>query len=177
MKVRATMSVWLSEKEFRQSGAASAGVTINVAFLQEIKTDFGFRDLLNQAYLKLKPHDPEERVSPHVAANLLSDLRDEMETYFALEEFYGYFGESAVNNPNVSKKAVELRSDHEKLFLRLSDLVETAQQIVYHEAGPEVCIEDVADGFEQLCMDLAEHEQAEMELMMRLCNEDIGVGD
>jgi hypothetical protein len=171
------MSVWLSEKEFRQSGAASAGVTINVAFLQEIKTDFGFRDLLNQTYVRLKPHDPDEVVSPNVAANLLSELLDELETYFALEEFYGYFGESTVNNPCVSKKAVDLRSEHETLFLRLSDLVEKAQQIVYHEAGPDLTMDEIADGFEQLCMDLADHEQAEMDLMMRLCNEDIGVGD
>ena len=171
------MSTWLSEKEFRQSGAESAGVTINVAFLQEIKTDFGFRDLLNEVYSKLKPHDPEERVAPNVAANLLCDLRDEMETYFALEEFYGYFGQSAISNPCVNKKAIDLRSEHETLFINLSDLIERTQQIVYHEAGPEATMQDVADGFEQLCMDLADHEQAEMDLMMRLCNEDIGVGD
>lgn len=171
------MSVWLSEKEFRQSGAESAGVTINVAFLHEIKTDFGFRDLLNQIYVKLKPHDSDERVSANVAANLLCDLRDEMETYFALEEFYGYFGQSAVSNPCVNKKAIDLRSEHETLFVALSNLVERTQQIVYHEAGPDTTMEEVAIGFEQLCMDLADHEEAEMDLMMRLCNEDIGVGD
>ena len=44
------MSTWISETEFRQSGAAAAGITINVAFLQEIKTDYGFRELLNSVY-------------------------------------------------------------------------------------------------------------------------------
>ena len=171
------MSVWISEKEYRQSGAELAGVTINVAFLHEIKTDFGFRDLLNQIYAKLDPHDPDDRVTPNIAANLLCDLRDEMQTYFALEEFYGYFAQSAVNNPCVNRKATDLRSEHETLFLQLSDLVERTQQIAYHEAATDAGLEEISRGFEQLCMDLADHEQAEMDLMMRLCNEDIGVGD
>lgn len=171
------MSVWLSEKEFRQSGAESAGVTINVAFLQEIKTDFGFRDLLNQTYVRLNPHNRKDRVKPHVAANLLCDLRDELETYFALEEFYGYFAQSAVSNPCVNQKASELRSEHETLFVKLSELVEMTQQIAYRESGPDLTMASVASDFEQFCMDLADHEQAEMDLMMRLCNEDIGVGD
>lgn len=171
------MSVWLSEKEFRQSGAESAGVTINVAFLQEIKTDYGFRDLLNQIYAKLNPHDPDDKITPNAAANLLCDLRDEMETYFALEEFYGYFGQSAVNNPCVNQKAVELRSEHQTLFKQLTDIVETTQQIAFEELGPDTTMLSVCVEFEQLCMNLADHEQAEMDLMMRLCNEDIGVGD
>ena len=82
------MSTWLSEKEFRQSGAESAGVTINVAFLQEIKSDFGFRDLLNDVYHQLKPSsgsgvsndESDEWVSPRVAAEMLGELRDGLET-------------------------------------------------------------------------------------------------
>ena len=179
------MSTWLSEKEFRQSGAESAGVTINVAFLQEIKSDFGFRDLLNTVYFQLKPGaartivdgDPEQRISPRVAAEMLGELRDGLETYFALEEFYGYFEQSAVQNPCVSQKALGLQSEHEALFLKLNQIVETVQQIVYHEAGPEITMDQVAEELESFCIQLAHHEQAEMDLMMRLCNEDFGVGD
>lgn len=179
------MSTWLSEKEFRQSGAESAGVTINVAFLQEIKSDFGFRDLLNDVYHQLKPgsrrrvFDDEsgERISPRVAADLLGELRDGLETYFALEEFYGYFQQAAVQNPCVNQNASDLQSEHESLFLKLNEIVETALQIVYHEAGPETTLDQVAEDLESFCIELAHHEQAEMDLMMRLCNEDIGVGD
>lgn len=179
------MSTWLSEKEFRQSGAESAGVTINVAFLQEIKSDFGFRDLLNDAYRQLKPgsqagdfgDESGGRVSPRVAAELLEDLRDGLETYFALEEFYGYFQQAAVQNPCVSQKAIGLQSEHETLFLKLNQIVELTQQIVYHEAGPETTLDHVAEELESFCIQLAQHEQAEMDLMMRLCNEDFGVGD
>ena len=179
------MSTWLSEKEFRQSGAESAGITINVAFLQEIKSDFGFRDLLNDVYHQLKPgstrgavdDESGEKVTPRVAAEMLSDLRDGLETYFALEEFYGYFQQAEVLNPCVSQKAFSLQSEHETLFLKLNQIVEIAQQIVYHEAGPETTLDQVAEELDSFCVELAEHEQAEMDLMMRLCNEDFGVGD
>ena len=171
------MSTWLSEKEFRQSGAESAGVTINVAFLQEIKSDFGFRDVLNEVYYKFRPTSDAERLSPRVAAELMESLRDELETYFALEEFYGYFEQSAVQNPCVNQKAAGLQSEHEALFLRISQMVEEIQQIVYHESGPELTLEKIADDLEDFCKALANHEQAEMDLMMRLCNEDFGVGD
>ena len=179
------MSTWLSEKEFRQSGAESAGITINVAFLQEIKSDFGFRDLLNDVYQQLKPEstrgdfDDEsgEKVTPRVAAEMLGDLRDGLETYFALEEFYGYFQQAEVLNPCVSQKAFSLQSEHETLFLKLNQIVEIAQQIVYHEAGPETTLGQVAEELDSFCVELAKHEQAEMDLMMRLCNEDLGVGD
>ena len=171
------MSTWLSEKEFRQSGAESAGVTINVAFLQEIKSDFSFRSVLNEVYSKFRPAPQSKKLSPRVAAELLGDLRDELETYFALEEFYGYFNKSAINNPCVNQKAVELQTEHEKLFVKLNQLIEKTQQIVYHESGPEITLDHVADGLEDFCIALARHEHAEMDLMMRLCNEDFGVGD
>jgi iron-sulfur cluster repair protein YtfE (RIC family) len=172
------MSAWLTEKEFRQGGAESLGVTINVAFLQEIKEDFGFRDLLNSVYYKFKPvHSGDLLPRPHEAAQLLGDLRDELETYFALEDFYGYFNQSTVNNPRVAQAAGELRGDHERLFLKLNRIVELTEQIAYQEIGPESTIGQVADALEDFCVELAGHEQAEMDLMMRLCNEEIGVGD
>lgn len=168
------MSVWMSEKEFRQGGAEAVGVTINVAFLQEIKEDFGFRRMLNEVYQKL---NSEEKIQPRVASELLGDLRDELETYFALEEFYGYFEQSAAQNPAVSQRATTLRSDHEKLYLQFNEVVEKSEQIVYHECSEEFTVRDLAKELDQFCEALAEHEQSEMELMMRLVNEDIGVGD
>ncbi len=170
------MSVWMSETEFRQGGAAAVGVTINVPFLQEIKQDFEFRQLLNNVYHQLNTRDGE-KIGPRRASELLSDLRDELETYFALEEFYGYFERSAEINPSVSKQAGSLRSEHEKLYLQFNDLVETSEQIVYHECSPDITVQQLAEKLDEFCRALADHEQNEMELMMRMCNEDIGVGD
>jgi hypothetical protein len=172
----------MSEKEFRQSGAEYAGVTINVAFLQEIKSDFGFRDLLNRTYQRLSPDNLSsgmsgpDSVSARQAAEMLIELRDELKTYFALEEFYGYFQKSAIDNPSVSLQAMDLQDEHTKLFVQLGQIVERAEKIVYQEPGSE-SLNEVALELESFCIDLASHEQSEMDLMMRLCNEDIGVGD
>jgi len=174
----------MSETEFRQSGADSVGVTINVAFLQEIKSDFGFRDVLNQVYYQLNSDgqdfsdDTESAsMSPRQAAEMLIELRDELETYFALEEFYGYFHRSAIENPIVSQQAMHLQREHESLFLQLSQIIERTEKIVYQEPGSESTLDPIAADLESFCIEMAKHEQAEMDLMMRLCNEDIGVGD
>lgn len=166
---------FLSEQEYRLSGAEATGLTFNVAFLREIKVDFGFRELLNRVYSRLKPKlgDP---APPREASDLLVDLRDELETYFALEECYGYFSESEIVNQPVSRKAVELKNEHEQLYLELSQVVEMAMRLVYQESGPEVTIDTITESFELFCKHLAAHEQAEMNLVMAMCNEDFGVG-
>ena len=61
--------------------------------------------------------------------------------------------------------------------MQFNDLVETSEQIVYHECSPEITVKQLAAKLDHFCMKLADHEQNEMELMMRMCNEDIGVGD
>ena len=169
------MSAWLTESEFRNSGAKSAGVTINVAFLKEIKTDFAFRDELNRVYHQLNQKS-RSKLTPQQASDLLADLRDALETYFALEEFYGYFKASAIKNPSVNRKADDLQSAHESLYNEIDAIVEKSLQIVYHEVNESVTLDDLITDLDQFCVHLADHEAAEMDLMMRLWNEDIGVG-
>ena len=183
------MSIWFSETEFRQSGVLSLGVhmdvdreaaaadermTLNVAFMSEIKEDFDFRETLNNVYYRI---NEKPALSARDAARDLANLRDQLETYFALEEFFGYFQQSAISNPGVSHQADVLRSDHESLFLQLSELVDLAEQIVYRECSKQITIGDLALQLDTFCEALADHEQEEMELMMRLHNEEFGVGD
>ena len=165
---------WLSEQEYRLSGAEATGFTFNVAFLLEIKSDFGFRDLLKQVRSRLCSKSTADLLTARQAADLLSDLRDELETYFALEEFYGYFKHADIDNPPVSKKASRLKSEHETLYLELSHVIEMAQQLVYGECGPEVTVESVSQIFKRFYTNLMRHEEAEMNLVMALCNEDFG---
>jgi len=172
------MSVWLSESEYRQSGAASVGLTLNVAFLQEIKQDnVEFRELLARVRFHFQNVEPSQKNRPVETARLLSELRDELETYFALEEFYGYFQNAEVNNPSVCHQADQLRTEHELLFLELNQLVDSTEQIVYHECSSELTFDDIVDQFESFLAHLQRHEHKEMELVMRLFNEEIGVGD
>jgi iron-sulfur cluster repair protein YtfE (RIC family) len=164
----------MSEQEFRQGGAEAIGVTINVAFLQEIKEDFEFRQLLNRVQEKM---NSAELPKPREASEMLHELRDELETYFTLEECYGYFQQAAVSNPAVSIKAADLQSDHERLFLQFNAIVEMSEQIVYRECSDEITVANLSADLAAFCTKLTAHEQNEMELMMRMCNEDIGVGD
>jgi hemerythrin len=149
-------------------------VSINVAFLREIKEDnVHFDELLEAINMSL---DSSREVRVRVLAELLGRLRDELETHFALEEFYGYFSDAAPRNPQVSSEAAKLCAEHEKLFLVLNELVEEAEQLLYKETSCR-SKNEIISGFHQFYEDLKRHEHHEMELMMRLWNEDIGVGD
>ena len=168
------MSTWLTEKEYRQSGALSVGMTINVAFMDEIKSDFDFRSTLTRTYhLVNQTPDPP----PQSVVRWLIELRDQLETYFALEEFYGYFQQAEIENPVVDRKAKAKTSEHESLYLDLNQVVELAEQIVYHECDDEVNLALVRVALDGFCAGLAKHEEEEMELVMQLCNQEIGVGD
>ncbi|MEE2826859.1 MAG: hypothetical protein VYE64_09545 [Planctomycetota bacterium] len=167
------MSVWLTETEFRQSGALDTGITINVAFLQEIKEEnVELRQLIDSVATAFYLHP---RLKPQAMRELLCRVREELETYFSLEEFLGYFNEAKISNPAISRCSSKLMSEHETLFLQFNDVIELVEQIVYRETA--VTMEEVEQQFNQFRSALALHEQCEMELMMRLCNEDIGVGD
>ncbi len=166
------MSVWLTEKDFTLREAVQSGVTINVAFLQEIKQEnIQFRQLIQTVANELR----ETKLAPNNVMELFYRVREELETYFALEEFYGYFDNAEITNPAVSTCARKLKDDHEVLFLSFNEIVELIEQIVYRETDAKM--DSVLDLFSRFRIRLDRHEQAEMELMMRLCNEDIGVGD
>ncbi len=167
------MSTWLTEKEFLQSGAIATGITLNVAFLQEIKQEnVELRQLIESVAEKIAL---DSRVSPREAMELLYQVREELETYFALEEFYGYFRHARVTNPVVSDCAARLQLEHEQLYLCFNDIVELAEQIVYRET--DAMMADLLDELNRFRGQLDLHENREMELMMRLCNEEFGVGD
>lgn len=169
------MSTWLTESEFRQSGARATGVTINVAFLQEIKEDnVEFAEVL-QATSKL--FSSREPVGAKHAVDQLTSLQDVLKTHFAMEEFYGYFQNALVANPSISPRAEAIRDEHQTLFLQLTQIVDLAEQVLYQECSRDTNMDQVNVEFEKFELALQVHEDAENELIMRLCNEEIGVGD
>lgn len=168
------MSIWLTEKEYRRSGAAASGVTINIPFLREIKQD---NLPVRQQTKILNQRLASGKLSPREAVESLGFYRDALETYFSLEEFYGYFKNASAINPTITAQAKALTGEHETLFLRLNELIELAEQIVYHECDHNTTLSIVADKFSDYADQFESHEQREMELMMRMCNEEFGVGD
>ena len=164
----------MSQINIPASNRLTGAVKINVAFLREIKEDnVHFQELLEAIRMSL---DVGRNVRIRVLAELLGRLRDELETHFALEEFFGYFNDAGAKNNQVGHSAKKLCDEHRELFLQLNELVEESERLLYKET-PSRNKDEIVQGFLDFYDQLKRHEQDEMELMMRLWNEDIGVGD
>ena len=169
-----SMARYLTETELREGEDRSATRGINAAFLLEIKEDHvEFRELFKRALELIRPG---QFIKPRELADLLGQLRDEMETYFCLEEFYGGFDMAFQADPSNARTVAKLKHQHEQLFTYLIDLVERAEQVVYHEV-PATRIRSILVDFRQFAVDLSRHEDAELDLISRQSSLEIGVGD
>lgn len=154
----------------------TATVTINAAFLQEIKDDHReLGDSVSDAQ-SLFGDWTRRRVSPRQAVDLLNRLRDQFAMHFSLEEAFGYFEDAIDVAPHLSRQAEDLRAEHRVLFGQLSALVEQSEQALYRESH--------GYGFKQLCNGFMhfldcfhDHESREKDLILQALDEDIGVGD
>ena len=165
---------FLTETDLREGEYRSATRGINTAFLLEIKEDHvEFRVLLKRALSLIRPG---VLIRPRELADLLSQLRDEMETYFCLEEFYGGFDIAFQAYPNHARTVAKLKHQHEQLFTYLIDLVERAEQVVYHEV-PTSRMRSILTDFQTFAADLRRHEDAELDLISRESAQEIGGGD
>ncbi len=150
-------------------------ITINVAFLQEIKEDSqDFRCLLEST------HDLLSHWPIHIArrrlVELLGELRDQLALHFALEEAYGYFEDAVSAEPRLSRQAEALRAEHCQLFVELCALEEAAERWLYHEAT-EHMLRKIAIGFRAFHDRLLDHESRENDLILEALAEEIGEGD
>ena len=161
------MSSWLTEQDFRDlRGEATAwpGLTLNVAFLQDIKQDTEKPDEIIHDIKALLADGLS--IDPAQLANQLSRLRDELETYSA-----------KLIQPQVSTRAETLQSQHEQIYLDVCELIELAECALYREKSLEKALPAIIAGFHSFVENFNCHEQEEFDLMMQLCNQDIGVGD
>jgi len=148
---------------------------LNHAFLREIKQDnIALSDLLKSTHRALTV---EAEIRPRTLFELLDRLRDELETHFALEEFYGYVDRSSLTNPSVAKQVHRLKAQHRELYLEIAGLLEETERLIYHELPYGRPLTDIVNGFFEFYRHLQNHEQEEMELAMDLANQDLGTGD
>ena len=103
-------------------------VTINAAFLQEIKE-------VNRDLWKLLEDtrqacsDPTNiREQARGTVELLENLRDQLALHFSLEEAYGYFNQPVHVEPRLSELASTLRGEHQNLYAMIRDLVEEVDE-------------------------------------------------
>lgn len=155
---------------------ATKSVTINAAFLREIKEDhLELGQILREAQ-RIFETDVVPKLSARRMVEFLIELRDRFAMHFALEEAFGYFEDAIDVAPHLCQRSEELRREHEPLFLEISTLVDEAEQLLYHEAGAKSRLR-VGANFRVFFEHFQDHETREKELILQALDEDIGVGD
>jgi len=150
-------------------------VTVNAAFLQEIKE-------VNQELWSLLAdlrHRCQRPIAPghcRLLIDKLCQLRDQLALHFSLEEAYGYFEDPVEVAPQLGRQAEILRAEHKELYLDFCDLVERAERMFYDEQHAALALW-IGPEFLNLDQRLKSHEERENELIMDAYDGDIGVGD
>ncbi len=151
-------------------------VTVNAAFLQEIKDDSReFRQLMAQAAEMLGPANLST-VEPRRIVDLLCRMRDQLALHFTLEEAYGYFEDALHAAPQLSEQAEMLRNQHQPLFVDFCQTVECAEQLLYADADDHARAR-IGRMFHNFLADMQLHEEREQDLILAAFNDDIGAGD
>ncbi len=150
-------------------------VTVNAAFLQEIKeVNAGLWALL--AELQHRCQRPIAPAQCRWLIDNLSQFRDQLALHFSLEEAYGYFEDPVDVAPQLGRQAEQLRAEHRELYLAFCDLVERAERMYYDEQHAALALW-LGPQFLELDRRLRRHEERENELICEAYDGDIGVGD
>ncbi len=151
-------------------------VTVNAAFLQELKEDNReLRGLLEQAAAFLESWR-DDRATLRRLDELLADLRDQLAMHFSLEEAFGYFEDALEVAPRLCELADTLRAEHGVLFDEICTLAEEAEQLFYRETTART-IRHIVFAFADFQHRFSHHESRENELILQALHDDIGVGD
>jgi hypothetical protein len=150
-------------------------VTVNAAFLQEIK------EVNHELWALLADlkHRCQRPISPGQCRQLidkLCQLRDQLALHFSLEEAYGYFDDPVDVAPQFSRSAEQLRGEHKQLYMDLCDLIDRAERMFYDEQHAALALW-IGPEFLEFDQRLRGHEARENELIMDAYDGDIGVGD
>jgi len=151
-------------------------VSINPAFLQEIKDDHHeLRQLMHHTSAMLnRPHWMATEVER--LTELCLKLRDQLAMHFSLEEAYGYFEDAVSTAPHLCKRAEQLRGEHGQLYQQFCSLAEIAERLRY-EGLRDSEMSRLVDGYRDFSLRLYEHEANETELILAAVNDDLGAGD
>jgi len=150
-------------------------VTVNAAFLQEIKE---VNQELWQLFAALR-HRCQRPLAPGMCrqlVELLGEARDQLALHFALEEAYGYFDDPVEVAPQLCRRADALRSEHKELYSQLSALVDRAERLVSEEKLAALAVW-VGPQFLDFDARLRRHEERENDLIFEAYDADLGGGD
>jgi hypothetical protein len=150
-------------------------VTVNAAFLQEIK------EVNSELWSLLSDlrHRCQRPIAPgqcRVLIDKLGQFRDQLALHFSLEEAYGYFEDPVDVAPQLSRQAEQLRAEHKGLYLELCDLIERAERMFYDSQHAALALW-IGPEFIEFDQRLRQHEEREYDLIQEAYSGDIGVGD
>ena len=155
---------------------AQRTVSINPAFLQEIKDDHHeLRQLMHHTRAMLDHSGPAEIEYPRLF-EMFGKLRDQLAMHFSLEEAFGYFEDAISVAPHLSRRAESLRSEHSRLFAELCRMVELSEQLLYDET-PDAALSRLWVEYHRFSTLFLAHELQECDLILEAFNDDIGTGD
>jgi len=151
-------------------------VTINAAFLQEIKeVHVELWNALEQirGFLSRRDwSDPECR-------DLVSSLdrfRDLLNLCFTLEDAYGYFEDPVYVDARFSKRVGRLRAEHQTLDAEITRIGNHAERLLYNGRLSE-SIDGILSRLAAFCDQLKEHEAREKDLISEAFTHEVGCGD
>lgn len=157
-----------------QNEVETRGLSVNAAFLKDIKDDNHDLKILLDRVLPLSQHlQTATNHWPELIA-LIADLRDQLALHFSLEEAYGYFDDAVGSAPQLSVRAEHLRSQHSKLFARIRDLADRSLEVV---ADRSEQVDRFLNDFKCFREAFESHEEDELKLILDAMDDDLGVGD
>ena len=95
---------------------STRGLTVNAAFLKDIKDDNHQLKSLMDQLTPLTSHCQTAINHWPELIQLFDALRDQLALHFSLEEAYGYFDDAIDTEPQLTTLAECLRGEHAKLF-------------------------------------------------------------
>lgn len=163
-------------KDSAATTTTAAQVTINSAFMQEIKEASGELWALIDKAGELRSHPWLIRDHPKHAVDLLAQLQDQLALYFSLEEYYGYFEGPASVEPRFSERAAALREEHCTIYLDMCSIIDRAETLLDQDRLASLT-RYIIVRLDAFCAQLKAHETREQDLLLEAFDDDIGVGD
>ncbi|MCA9212836.1 MAG: hypothetical protein KDB27_07220 [Planctomycetales bacterium] len=155
----------------------TGSLTINAAFLKEIKDDNSDLSNLIDATFDALTSQSAEKINVRALFDIMSQIRDYLAMHFALEDEFGYF-DDAVDVPfQLSCQADILKAQHEQFYTEICLIVETAESLLHSRSQSIAMKSKVIDAFKSFYVRFQDHEEAERELVFQSFQCDFGETD
>lgn len=148
-------------------------LTINAAFLQDIKQDSRHVHDLLTSLRSLISHRASLHSHRRRFVDLLEALCDQLAMHFTLEEAFGYFEDAVDAAPRLAERAEELQREHVALFDTIRDIGDDATD-AERDGRWLAALPDIIRRFRQFDHALQQHESVENALIMEALCDDIG---